>query len=135
MQYLQQKIRHQGFTDSLKDQKTTLNKQLEERWTHEEIIWRKKSHIQWIKEGKRNYKFFHRSMLQRRHTNHITHLVWDQGMEIQKHADIEHELLTYYRHLLSEPPTNHTQAIESIINHIPKEVTKVKNEAHMHPIT
>ena len=53
----------------------------------------------------------------------------------QKHPDIEHELLTYYRHLLSEPPTNHTQDIESIINHIPKEVTKEKTEALMHPIT
>jgi hypothetical protein len=50
-------------------------------------------------------------MLQCRHTNHITHLVSDQGMEIQKHTDIEQELLTYYMHLLSEPPTDHTQAI------------------------
>jgi len=74
-------------------------------------------------------------MLQQRHTNHITHLVSDQGMEIQKHANIEHELITYYWHLLSEPPTNPTQAIESIIKHIPKDVTKEKNEALMHPIT
>jgi hypothetical protein len=56
-------------------------------------------------------------------------------MEIQKHEDIEQELLTYYMHLLSEPPIDRTQAIESIIKHIPKEVTKEQNEALMHPIT
>jgi hypothetical protein len=64
IQALQQKIRHQGITDSLKEQETTLNKQLAERRAHEEILWRQKSCIQWLKEGERNSKFFHRLMLQ-----------------------------------------------------------------------
>jgi hypothetical protein len=63
------------------------------------------------------------------------HLISDQGMEIQKHKDIEQELILYYKQLLSEPPIDRTQAIESIIKHIPKEVTKEQNEALMPPIT
>ena len=63
------------------------------------------------------------------------HLISDQGMEIQKHKDIEQELISYYKQLLSEPPMDRTQAIESIIKHIPKEVTKEQNEALMCPIT
>jgi hypothetical protein len=64
MQALQQQIRHQGLIDSLKDQETTLNKYLAERLAQEEILWRKKSRIQWLKEGERNSKLFHISMLQ-----------------------------------------------------------------------
>jgi len=57
-------------------------------------------------------------MLQRHHTNHITHLISDQGMEIQKHAEIEKELLTYYKHLFLEPQIDHTKAIESVSTRI-----------------
>ena len=56
-------------------------------------------------------------------------------MEIENYVDIEKELLTYYKHLLSELSIDHTESIESIIKHIPKEVTKEKTEALMHPIT
>ena len=54
--------------------------------------------------GGKNTKFFHRSMVQHRQENCITHLVLEQGLEIQQHADIEKELLSYYKNLLTEPP-------------------------------
>jgi hypothetical protein len=85
--------------------------------------------------GEKNTKFFHRSMIQRRQTNRITHLVSAQGIEIQQHEDMEKELLSYYQTLLTEPPTDRSQAIDSILRNIPKEVTKEKNEALMRPIT
>jgi hypothetical protein len=135
IQSLQQQIRQQGLTDSLKHQETQLNNQLAERRAQEEILWRQKSRIQWLKEGERNTKFFHRSMVQRRQTNHITHLVSDQGTKIQQHADIEKEMLSYYKNLLSEPPVDRSRAIDTILKNIPKEVTKEQNEALMRPIT
>jgi exonuclease III len=135
MQTLQQQIRSQGLTEDLKTQETLLNNQIAERRAQEEVLWRQKSRIQWLKEGEKNTKFFHRSMIQRRQTNRITHLVSAQGTEIQQHEDMEKELLTYYQTLLTEPPTDRSQAIESILKNIPKEVTKEKNEALMRPIT
>jgi hypothetical protein len=44
-------------------------------------------------------------------------------------------MLSYYKNLLMEPPTDCSQAINSILKNIPKEVTKEKNEALMRPIT
>jgi hypothetical protein len=48
---------------------------------------------------------------------------------------MEKELLSYYQTLLTEPPTDHLQAIKSILGNIPKEVTKEQNEAFTRPIT
>jgi hypothetical protein len=44
-------------------------------------------------------------------------------------------MLSYYKNLLMEPPTDHLQAINSILKKILNEVTKEKNEALMIPIT
>jgi hypothetical protein len=49
-------------------------KNLEERFKQEEILWRQKSCVPWLKEGEKNIKFFHRSMIHRRFINHIMKL-------------------------------------------------------------
>ena len=74
-------------------------------------------------------------MVQRRQTNCITHLVSEQGMEIQQHADIEKEMLSYYKNLLTKPLIDRLCAIDSILKNIRKEVTKEQNEVLMRPIT
>jgi len=63
--------------------------QLEERRKQEEILWRKKSRVQWLKEGEKNKKFFHRAMVHRRLINKITHLEDGHGNPIKKHNQIE----------------------------------------------
>jgi len=74
-------------------------------------------------------------MVQRCQTNRITHLISAQVTEIQQHADMEKELLSYYQNLLTKPSADCSRAIDSILKNIPKEVTKEKNEALMRPIT
>jgi hypothetical protein len=56
-------------------------------------------------------------------------------MEIQHHADIEKEMLSYYKNILMEPPVDRSRAIDSIFKNISKEVTKEQNDALMRPIT
>jgi hypothetical protein len=70
-----------------------------------------KSRVQWLKEGERNTKFFHRSMVHRRYINHITKLEDAQGNPILDHEGIETELISYYKDLLSEPPIDRTPTI------------------------
>jgi len=51
-----------------------LQVQLEERKKQEEIPWRQKSRVQWLKEVEKNTKLFHRAMVHRRYINIINHL-------------------------------------------------------------
>jgi hypothetical protein len=75
MRLLQIQIRNQGITEELREQEALISQKLGERRVQEEILWRQKSRVQWLQEGDRNTKFFHRSTIQRRHVNHISHLV------------------------------------------------------------
>jgi hypothetical protein len=100
---IQNELIHHGSTDSLQAEEELLKKQLEERQHQEEILWRQKSRVQWLKEGEKNTKFFHRSMIQRRHINHITKLENDQGQILMEHEAMEDKLVNYYSNLLSEP--------------------------------
>jgi hypothetical protein len=74
--------------DSAREEEN-LQEELEERQKQEEILWRQKSRVQWLKEGERNTKFFHRSMVHRRYINRITKLEDAQGNHIMDHAGIE----------------------------------------------
>jgi hypothetical protein len=106
-----------------------LQVELEERQKQEEILWRQKSRVQWLKEGEKNTKFFHRSMVHRRYINIITQLEDNQGNPILDHASIEEELTNYYKYLLTEPIKDRTPAIHKITRHIPSLVTKEQNES------
>jgi hypothetical protein len=109
--------------------------ELEERQEQEEILWRKKSRVQWLKEGEKNTKFFHRSMVHIRYINKITQLEDNQGNPIRDHASITEELTNYYKYLLTEPIKERMLVICKITRHIPSLVTKEQNEALTRPIT
>jgi hypothetical protein len=89
MSIIQSQIRDQGISEDLKTQEATISQKLEERKAQEEILWRQKSRIQWLKEGDRNTKFFHRSTIQRRHANRITQLITENGQTLHSHEDLE----------------------------------------------
>jgi hypothetical protein len=112
-----------------------LQAELEERKKQEEILWRQKSRVQWLKEGERNTKFFHREMVHRRYINRITQLEDAQGNPIREHNQIVEELTNYYKDLLTETNDDRASTIDKITRHIPSLVTQEHNEALMRPIT
>jgi hypothetical protein len=53
MEQLQQDIINEGRTDSLVQEEKHLQTQINEREIQEEILWKQKSRIRWLKEGEK----------------------------------------------------------------------------------
>jgi len=64
MEELQQKIIIEGQSEEKSREEGTLISQIEERKKKEEILWRQKSGVNWLREGEKNTKIFHQTMIQ-----------------------------------------------------------------------
>jgi hypothetical protein len=120
---LQGKIIHAGSTITQQQEKNELKRNIEERYKHEEILWRQKSRVQWLNEGEKNTKFFHCSIIHRHLINRITKMDDSQGNSFLTHQEIMHELTYFYKDLLLEPNVDCTSAIKRVTQNIPTLIT------------
>uniref|UniRef100_A0A7N2L3I4 Reverse transcriptase n=1 Tax=Quercus lobata TaxID=97700 RepID=A0A7N2L3I4_QUELO len=67
----------------------SLNLELDDWLTKEELRWKQKSRELWLKEGDRNSRFFHLSTLIRRRRNRISEIKLDDGSWINNRVDIQ----------------------------------------------
>jgi hypothetical protein len=112
-----------------------MTEELEARCQQEETLWRQKSKIRWLREGERNTNFFHRTTIARRSHNKILNIKDQDGIERESHQEIENKLLNHFQGIAQEPNQDRSEAIQRIIQHIPKLVTEDQNFSLSKPIT
>eukprot|EP00253_Pinus_taeda_P024711 PITA_24711 len=93
----------------------------------EEIFWRQKSRVQWLKEGERNTKFFHRSTMANRTHNRISSIKNEEGNLLTSHENIEDVLVHRFRSITQENNSDREQSINEITKNIPKMVSEEDN--------
>eukprot|EP00253_Pinus_taeda_P008575 PITA_08575 len=81
----------EGYTDEKKAMAESLQQEWDNKCLQEEIFWRQKSIVQWIKEGERNTKFFQRSTIAHRNNNRIVKLTGQHGIERNTHEEMRRE--------------------------------------------
>ena len=86
---IQQRMISEGRSEELAQKEQVIEKKFLERDLQEEILWRQKSRIRWLKEGEKNMKFFHKTTVQRRMSNQISYVNNEQGNKIETHEGIE----------------------------------------------
>ena len=77
--------------------------QLEEREKQEELLWWKKSRIKCLREGEKNTKLFHHSVIQSRFQNKIYFLKNDAGNLFEGRKEIEEWLNSHFSNILIDP--------------------------------
>ncbi|KAL6348507.1 hypothetical protein AAG906_009967 [Vitis piasezkii] len=84
-------------------ERTLRRRELEDVLLKEEVQWRQKSRVKWIKEGDCNSKFFHRVATGRRSRKFIKSLISERGETLNNIEDIFEEIVNFFGNLYSKP--------------------------------
>jgi hypothetical protein len=103
MENLQEQCIQEGYTEERKKEENQLLQDWEARCKQEETLWRQKSKIQWLKDGERNTKFFHRTTIVRRSHNRILKIRDQDGIERESHQDIKNTMVKHFQGISKEP--------------------------------
>ena len=77
--------------------------ELEELILREEIHWRQKVRVKWVKEGDCNSKIFHKVANGRRNRKYIKVLENERGLVLNNSESIKEEILRYFEKLYASP--------------------------------
>ncbi|KAJ9678294.1 hypothetical protein PVL29_020454 [Vitis rotundifolia] len=93
----------EGVTPELLVQRALRKGELEELILREEIHWRQKARMKWVKEGDCNSRFFHKVANGRRNRKFIKELENERGLMLNNSESIKEEILLYFEKLYSGP--------------------------------
>lgn len=115
------------FSFLLHNLESKLQQEYALKWLQHEVFWMQRSRIQWLKEGDRNTKFFHRVTKANFKRNHIHRLVNDHGTAISNPSSLTthcKELFTkIYSNRDSAPPT--TLTLPNVLHQVLTEANKL----------
>lgn len=122
-------------SEDSREQEKALMQQWQLRCQQEETLWRRKSGIQWLKEGEQNTKFFHRSTLDYMGADKILRLNNEAGETLQNHKEISTLLTRHFNHIAQQTQEDRTEAIEELTQAIPHIITDEQNPALLRAIS
>ncbi|GLT27461.1 hypothetical protein SLA2020_024580 [Shorea laevis] len=115
-----QNIRDGSAQDNSLEKMEAIEKELNNWQRKEEVLWKQRSRVQWLKEGDRNTAFFHNRASARRKKNHIAALMDDNGTSVSDRSGVEEICIRYFKDLFtssySGPNRRILQALEGRIS-------------------
>ena len=123
-QYLNDDAISEEIADALKELSTDLKA--------EEMFWRQKSRVLWLREGDRNSKDFHAFVKQRRARNRITQLLDDNGNVVEDEEGLVAIATSYFRQIFE---SSNPEDIADALSEISPTITGAINEDLTAPVT
>ncbi|KAL6144500.1 hypothetical protein ACLB2K_055192 [Fragaria x ananassa] len=102
-----------------------LTNTLSDLWSSEELYWKQRSRVNWLKNGDSNTRFFHLSTIQRRQANQIQRLKNDQDLWVEEESGLRMEVESYFHNLFTSVGNRNWS---SILEQIPSSVSLEMNE-------
>lgn len=100
-------------------------------WDQEELYWRARSRLQWLKGGNKNSKYFHATTLQRRSRNKVARLKDSSGVWVDEENGLKELIRSYFSSLFET--TNPTMT-SNVTNLIQPRVTHAMNQGLLKPV-
>ncbi|XP_056850940.1 uncharacterized protein LOC130500203 [Raphanus sativus] len=107
-------------------------KELSDALKAEEMFWKQKSRVFWLREGDRNTEFFHALTKQRRARNKITQLLDENGNIVKDEEGLVAIATSYFRQIFE---SSNPQDIEEALSEVPTTITEPMNESLTAPVT
>ncbi|CAA0809638.1 Unknown protein, partial [Striga hermonthica] len=93
---------------------------LHEAYREEELYWKQKSRVSWLKEGDKNTRFFQACVRQRRQRNNLDYLICRNGVQCKNRSEAVKEVEDFFTTLLKsknhDSDPNQAQLILHILN-------------------
>lgn len=103
---------------------------MSELLSREEIMFKQRSRLDWLKEGDRNTAFFHAKSRERAQTNRISALRKEDGTAVTSQEDMETEAMDFYLRLFTRQEELDPGPI---LNCVPERVTSQMNDLLLKP--
>jgi hypothetical protein len=107
-----------------------VKQELQNLLDQENLRWKQRAKINWLKYGDRNTKFYHACANQRKKSNQIYKIKDEQGMIWEAQGDIEKTFVNYFSGLFS---TDCAGNLDLCLTHLDKRVTRSMNESLLRP--
>ena len=91
------------LSSDLSAQRVLRKGELEELILREEIHWRQKAKVKWVKDEDCNSKLFHKVANRRRNRNFIKFLENERGLVLDNSESTTEEILLYFKKPYSSP--------------------------------
>lgn len=88
-----------------------LREEIKELLTREEIMWKQRSRVQWLREGDRNTQFFHSRASNRRKQNNILRLKGEDGRWVENEEEVCSLVSRYFSDLFSSSSPQHCNSV------------------------
>ncbi|WKA03336.1 hypothetical protein VitviT2T_021451 [Vitis vinifera] len=102
-----------GLNPDLLSQRASRKGELEELILREEIHWKQKAKVKWVKEGDCNSKFYHKVANGRRNRKYIKELENERALVLKNAESITEEILHYFEKLYTNP-TGESWGVEGL---------------------
>uniref|UniRef100_A0A803QQG6 Reverse transcriptase domain-containing protein n=1 Tax=Cannabis sativa TaxID=3483 RepID=A0A803QQG6_CANSA len=111
-----------------------LQKNLDSLLVKEEIFWKQRSRVNWLKAGDKNTKYFHNRASARKRTNFIKSLTLDDNSQVTTLNDITTSFVQFYTDLFASQGT-HTDAMTFATQGLSKRLTPTQSAFLISPFS
>uniref|UniRef100_A0A803QD89 Reverse transcriptase domain-containing protein n=1 Tax=Cannabis sativa TaxID=3483 RepID=A0A803QD89_CANSA len=111
-----------------------LQKNLDTLLVKEEIFWKQRSRVNWLKAGDKNTKYFHNRASARKRTNFIKSLTLEDNSQVTSINDITTSFVQFYTDLFTSQGT-HTEAMTFATQGLSNRLTPTQSTFLSSPFT